>query len=136
MSEEIKDPKEIFKNFDTEKSEYIINDKRFKVKEVTIEEYEYLQDQEAEMQDLQGKETTAKEALELERNWNKLVLETAFGKDVDIQEIKNACKTVNKYNTIIAEVLVFLVRFSGMDGLQEFITLSTIKKDQQEKTKD
>lgn len=129
MSEEIADPKDIFKNFDVEKGTYKINDKEFKIQTISIEEYENLQDTEAEMQDLQGKETTAKEALELERNWNKLVLQTAFGKKVKIPEIKKACVTANKYNSVIAEVLVFLVKFSGMDGLRDFITASTVNRD-------
>ena len=108
---------------------YNINGQEFKFQTLTIDEFEALQDKEAEMQDLQGKETTAKEALKLERDWNKYILQTAFGKKVKVTDIKNACKTVNKYNTVIAEVLIFLVRFSGMDGLRDFITVSTVNKD-------
>lgn len=128
MSENVADPKDIFKNFDIDKGTYKIGKLELKFKEISVSEYEALQDKEAEMRDLQGEETTAKEALKLEREWNEYVLKTAFGKDVDIKAIKKECNA-SKYQTTIAEVVIFLVKFSGMEGLRDFIKASTVKQD-------
>ena len=127
MSKEIADPKDIFKNFDTENNEYILEDIRLKFRVLTVSEFEDFQDELDKMEELEGTELPGKQVRKLEREWHKKVLTTAFGEDVDIDLIKSKC-TANRYQTLISEVVVFLLRFSGMEGLQDFI--ETLKANQ------
>lgn len=123
----------IFKNYDVEKGEYIIGKLRLKFKDISVDEYEAYQDKFAEMEEMQGKELSHTEAVKVEREWIKYTLQSAFGKDVDIIKIRNNCNA-SSWKKTWSEVSVFLIKFSGMEGLRDYITTLKANVDYQKKT--
>lgn len=121
----------MFKNFDIDEGSYIIGDNKFKINELSIDQFEKLQDKEAEINDIEGTTMKASQVLKIQRDFNNYVLDLAFGNKVE--EIRKLCNA-SQYNKMCTEVFVFLGKFSGPSAAREYITILREKKTQQ-KTK-
>jgi len=126
---------ETFRNFDSETGSYLLADIKIPLRELTVDELEQLQDKEAEMNEIDATKLKPSEILKLTRDWNEFVLEKGFGKDYKKLDLKKKC-TAAQYTLMIAEVFVFLAKFSGPKSLQDYITSLTERKVSLEKTKD
>lgn len=126
--------KEIFKNFDIDEGVYILNGLKLKLRDLSVDEYERLQDWEAKLQDIENTTMKASEALKIKREFDTVVVNLAFD-DVKIDDLKKKCNA-KQYNDMVKELFVFLGRFTGIEGVRDFITTLTEKKDLIEKKKD
>ena len=80
---------DVLTNIDLDTNTYNLNGLKLKFRDLTVSEYEELQDNYNKVLELEGKEMKASEATKLEREWYNTVLTTAFGSDVSISKIKS-----------------------------------------------
>ena len=121
-----------FKNFDMKNFSYIIGDMSFKLKEMTVEEFEELQNKDAlNVEASNNNELSASETLSVEREWNEYVLKNCFESDLDIEKLKKQM-SISKYKTMIAEVPAFLSIISDKDGAMTYMKALTENENQPE----
>ena len=117
---------DIFKNIDFETGVYKIKDLELKIRDLTIDEMEALQDREAALSEL-DKNMPPSQILVEARKWQQFILTTAFGKELDMKEVKKKLNA-SEFKQMIEEVFVFLGRYSGPQGANEYIASLTAKE--------
>ena len=113
---------DVFEHIDFKTGIFSMKGIELKIKDLTIQEMEDLQDREAEISDLSNrkKKLTATEILKEARKWQEFILTTAFDDEWKKQKIKTKL-TAADFKRLVEEVFVFLGNYSGPQGARDYI---------------